>query len=182
MADAVYGMAFGAMETVIRALLPGPDEDPVKRMLMDCQASLADGWHRLSEYKTELLGKDKKECFAALSDAKEHLDEAWQRWKDAKQEAWENRRAQGRERHDAFLARVRANIDKNEDRLDRLRSVLDHKESHLSELEEKRDSARTDHFRSVVEGWIDEEEQAIDDIRQKIAEIERWIDEDRSKL
>ena len=43
-------------------------------------------------------------------------------------------------------------------------------------------SAWSDGYRERVEGWIDEEEHAIDDIEAQIRQVEDWLEEDRSKL
>jgi hypothetical protein len=42
--------------------------------------------------------------------------------------------------------------------------------------------ARGDDFRSVVSGWISEEEAGIGDVKEKLRRVEDWIYEDREKL
>ena len=129
-----------------------------------------------------MFGRDKKEAFEALTTAQQKLNAAWDQWKKNQSDAWEGRREQARERRETFERRVEGNIDKLRDRLGRLESVLAHERSHLRDLEDKRSDARSDEFRSVVSGWIDEEESAIEDIRSKIREVEGWIEEEQSKL
>jgi len=167
---------------VVNALLPGPEIDETKEMLLHCSEKLREGWDLLSEHKVEMLGRHKKEAFDALSDAQTKLNAAWERWREAKDRAWEAFREQKREKREAFEDRVRANIEKLQERLDKLSGVLHHKESHLDELRDKQASAWSDDFRDRVEGWIDEEESAIQDIRAKIDQIEEWLEEERSKL
>lgn len=184
--ESIYALTFGLVENVIRgavnALLPGPETDETKVMLLRCSEKLREGWDLLSEYKTEMLGRHKKEAFDALTDAQTKLDVAWGRWKEAKERTWEAHREQKREKRETFEHRVHANIEKLEERMERLSGVLRHKESHLDDLQEKRSSARSDEFRDRVDGWIEEEVDAIRDIRSKIEEIEGWIEEERSKL
>lgn len=136
-----------------------------------------------------MLGRDKHEVFQKLQEVQDALNSAWAAWKESNQrlyeskhEAYETRKQAALERRAAFEDRVNANIGKLEDRLERLSSVLRHKEGHLDELRDKRDSAWNDDFRDRVEGWIDEEENSINDIRRKIDQIESWIDEEKDKL
>lgn len=159
----------------IDAVIPGPEIDEARETLDYCSKKLQEGWHLLSLHKQEMLGRDKKDAFEALKQSQELLDDAWGRWKSARQETWESRR-------EAWEVRVQRNIENLKERLDRLYGVLAHKEGHLEELQEKRDSARSDDFRELVEGWIDEEEENIRDIRKKIDNIETWLEEERSKI
>lgn len=191
--ESIYAITFGLLEGVIRgavnALLPGPEVDETKIMLMRCSEKLKDGWDFLSEHKTEMIGRHKKEAFEALTDAQTKLNAAWERWKgaqqrawEAKQRAWEAHRGEKREKRDTFERRVESNIEKLGERMERLASVLRHKVSHLDELQEKRCSARSDEFRDRVDSWIEEEENAIREIRSKIEDIEKWKEEERAKL
>lgn len=184
--EAIWAVTFGPVETGIKAvvntLLPGPEIDETKEMLLRCSQKLREGWNLLSGHKVEMLGRDKKEAFDALSAAQIELDAAWERWRDTKDKAWEAYHERRREKREAFEDRVHANIQKLEERLDKLNGVLQHKESHLDDLRDKQASAWSDEFRDRVEGWIDEEESAIADIRAKIHQIEEWLEEERSKL
>ncbi len=172
-------------KAALNAVLPGPEIDETLHSLQYCSRKMKEGWELLSDYKDEMTGKDKKEAFEGLKSAQDSLNDAWERWKElkakiheARQQAWEAKK----ERHEQWAERQRANIEKLEDRLERLCAVLSHKESHLEELYDKRDSARSDDFRSRVEEWIDNEQDAISDIRSKIRQVEDWLDEARSKL
>lgn len=151
-------------------------------MLLYCSEKLREGWNLLSEHKVEMLGRHKKEAFDTLSDAQTKLDAAWERWREAKGRAWQAYREQKGGKREAFEDRVGANIEKLEERRNQLNGVLHHKESHLHDLRDKRASAWSDEFRDRVEGWIDGEESAIQDIRAKIDQIEEWLREERSKL
>lgn len=184
--EGVYAVTFGIVETAVKgvvdALLPGPQIDETREMLLHCSERLREGWALLSEHKVEMLGRHKKQAFDALSNAQSKLNEAWERWRDAKDRAWAAYHEHKREKREAFEDRVRANIEKLQQRLDRLSDVLSHKESHLDDLRDKLASAWSDEFKDRVEGWIDEEENAIHDIRGKIDQIEGWMEEERSKL
>ena len=41
---------------------------------------------------------------------------------------------------------------------------------------------RGDDFRSVVSGWVSEEEAGTGDVKGKLGKVEDWIYEDREKL
>lgn len=182
---AVLLMPLHIVSAAINAVLPGPPIDETKETLKACSQALAEGWQLLSEHKDDMLGRDKQVCFEALNAAKETLQYAWDRWKDAQQEAYEAR-CRNREEREAkrsgWRERVESNIDDLKQHLERLIGALAHKESHLDELRDKRDSAWSDSFRERVEGWIDEEESNISELREKIARVETWLDEAREKL
>lgn len=180
--EGIYNMIAGPIASVVNAILPGGEIDETLRSLQYCSRRLKEGWQLLSDYKEEMLGKDKKEAFDALNDAKERLDDAWERWKSAKQSAKEARQQQRQANREAFESRVGDRIDKLKERLDRLYSALSHREANLDKLRDMRDSARSDEHRYRVEGWIDEEEDKIAGIRSKIRDVESWLDEERSRL
>jgi hypothetical protein len=163
--------------------------DERKEELKGCSAKLREAWTLFGERKDQLLPRDKQQAFLVLRDVQNILDEYWREWKrshqrlhESKREAYETRREEAAARRAAFEERVNANLARLQGRLDRLRGVIEHKEQHLEELREKRDSAWNDDFRERVEGWIEEEERAIDDIRGKIDDIESWIQQEEEKL
>lgn len=136
---------------------------------------LKKAWNLFNDNKDDMLGKDKHEVFQTLREIQEQLDAAWDEWKKLKGHYHEKQQS-------SFRERVHASIDKLESRLDNLYSILSKRESHLSELEGKRDTAWNDDFRDRVEGWIDEEESRISDVRDQIRQVEGWLDEQRAKL
>ncbi len=173
---------FQLVGRMINAVLPGPPVDETRQMLEYCSRKLKDGWRLLSEHKEEMLGRDKKEAFEALRQAQDRLNDAWERWKGARTEAQEAAREAHRARHEAWQDRVRGNVEKLEQRLDRLYDAVSRREAHRDHLLEQRDSAWSEGFRERVEGWIEEEEERIRDIRAKIAQVEDWLREERTKL
>ena len=171
----------------ISAILGPFDERKIE--LQQCNEAMREGWAHLSNNKTSMLGKHKQEAFKALKRASESLAAEWDRWKGdrreaierfhaEKQAAWEERQA----KREAWEMRIRDNISKLEDRLDRLESALDHRQSNLSKLEDMRDSAWSDDFRERVDGWISDEEERINDIERKIGRIKGWISDAEGKL
>lgn len=178
-------MVVGPIEAIVDALTLGllrTEIDERKQELLHCSKQMQTAWELFSRYKDEILGKDKHEAFTTLREVQGQLDAAWESWKRAQAEFHERNHRAYEERKEGFRARVRENIQKLDDRLEKLYGVLQHKENHLSELRDKRDTAWNDDFRERVEGWIDEEERAVDDIQRKIDEIEGWREEERGKL
>lgn len=146
---------------------------------------MKEGWELLSRYKDKMTRKDKEEAFQALKSTQVSLNNAWERWKElksktheARQQAWKAKK----EMNEKSVKHQRINIENLENRLERLFAVLSHKESHLEELYDKRDTARSDDYRSMVEEWIDKEKDAMSGIKSKIRRVEEWIEEARSKL
>jgi hypothetical protein len=146
-----------------------------REMLQFWSNRIGEAWRLLKEYKNEMLSQDKQEAFNRLNEIKAECDEAWRELKEAQQQSYETKQQAWRER-------AEGNVRKLEDRHTKLYSILNHKESHLSDLEEKRDSARSDDYRARVEGWIEEEEGRIRDIRAQIEQVEGWLEDARSRL
>lgn len=161
----------------------------VKKELQACNEQLQKAWSTFNDYKDSMIGSDKAEAFATLSQAKIKLDEAWAEWKgasqrmfQAKQEAWEQRQREREAKRQEFVERVEANIAKLEEKLDKARNALSHQESHLEELKEKLDNAWSDSFRDRCSTWIDECEEKIRDITESIERMEGWVEEEKAKL
>lgn len=165
----------------IIAMLPG-DYDEKHEELKACSKSLKEGWQLISTYKNEMTGRDKKEVFDALKDAQESLNAAWEKWKEGKAQARAARADYFRSKRESFQDKIRERIETHKERLEKLYSVLSKCETHLDNLRDQRNSAWSDSFRDRVEGWIDEEENRISSIKEKIDRIEGWLDEDRRKL
>ena len=188
----------GGLSIAISALansIFGPIDER-KGELISCSKSLKEGWAYLTKNKGQMIRGDKDEAFQALTRASESLSVEWEDWKKARdiavekyraeqQAAWEQRQKERNERlaqKEAWEERMRENRSKLEDRLEHLGGVLEHKKRHLWELEMKRDSAWSDSYRDRVEGWIDEENDRIEDIKNTLDQINEWISEIDAKL
>ncbi len=168
-------LTLGISEMISNFVQAGEELDEKKEQLQYWSEKVREAWELFKDHKEELLGRDKQEIFNKLREMQEELDQAWEEWKSSKQQYHDAKR-------EAWEERVRENIEKLETRLEKLNEVLAHKEEHLTELEQKRDDAWNDDFRERVEGWIEEEERAIEEIKEKIDQIERWLEEERDKL
>ena len=191
MDDVIITLATGGLSVLVRegiSAILGPFDER-KSELRHCSQQMKEGWAYLSRNKGSMLGKHKQRAFEALKEASESLDAEWKSWKEARQDAFERfhteRQAAQEERQakrEAWEERIRANISKLEDRLDRLEDALGRRRGNLSKLEDMRDSAWSDDFRDRVDGWINEEEDRIEDIEQEIGKIKGWISDSESKL
>ena len=189
--DAILAICTGGLTILIKAGLEailGPFDER-KLVLQKCSEALKEGWAYLSRHKGEMLGKHKKEAFDALSRASELLGQAWDIWRTGKKQAIEHYRRLKQEarearqaKREAWEIRMRENISKLEDRLERLKRALDRRRSNLARLEAMRDSARSDSYRKRIDDWIEEERSRIAEIEGKIEQVEAWISEARDKL
>ena len=180
LADFILTLATGGAYLLLDALM-GPF-DKEKEQLKACDRQLQKSWDMLGEYKEHMLGKDKGLAFEALNETKELLDQRWERYKAERQKAYEKYQREKAGKRRAWEEKVKANIRKLEERRDKLNAVLARKERHLDELHDKLRDARGDDFRSVVSGWISEEEAGIGDVKEKLRKVEDWIYEDKEKL
>jgi len=190
-ADVILAIATGGLSVLIKTgieAILGPFDER-KLELQKCSEALKEGWSYLSQNKGEMLGKHKKEAFDVLSRASDALGRAWDVWKTGREQALEHYRSQKRAawearqaKREAWESRMRENLSKLEDRLDRLESALDRRRKNLSKLEDMRDSARSDSFTERVEGWIADEHDRIAEIERKIDQVKGWISETEAKL
>ncbi len=189
-----YGRPPNSLESLIADLIIAPFEliaeavvdiatlgllqgkiDHEKEALKAYSSNLHKAWDQFKEHKDEMLGKDKHEVFQTLRQIQDELDAAWGAWKKLNDQYYQAKQGVHR-------GRIEASIEKLESRLENLYSILSKKEAHLSELEDKRDSAWNDDFRDRVQGWIDEEENRISDVKEQITQVEGWLSEQRGKL
>ncbi len=125
----------------------------------------------LSKYKGEMFGEHKQECFQAIQDMRA-VHDAW----------WEMLKGHRSQRQEDFQQRVRANLEKNYERLRKATDALRRVRAHADELRDQISSAWNDDFRDRATGWLSEAEDKIADIESSVQEIEGWIHEDEQKL
>jgi len=178
--DVIVAVFTGGLSSVISDIMGQFDEH--KSDLLTCSKNLKEGWNLFSQSKSDLLSKDKREAYNALSQAQERLDLAWSAYKEERQIAFEKHQRIKMQRNEQRIDKIESNIENLKQRKERLLEVLDHKESHLSELRDKYYEAKSDGYRDRVSEWIDEEERNIRELEEKINNIDNWIDEQRAKL
>jgi len=144
-----------------------PDVEEMKRL----GRVLKDAGQLLSKHKQEMLGEHKQECFERIKEVKHVHDLYWE----------EFTRHRSRKQED-FHQRVRANIDRNRERLRKAVDALRRAKSHADTLRDDIASAWSDDFRDRAYGWLSEEEDRMRDIEESINEIQNWIQEDEDKL
>ena len=162
----ILKLVFNAEVTTLFGFDP-PDVEAMKAY----GAKLNEAARYLSDYKTEMLGADKAECFARITEVREQHD-LW--WADLKQHK--------QRRHQDWEERTRQNIASNYERLRKAQGALQSVESHADDLRAKISSAWNDDFAARASEWLSEAEDKIRDITEHIAKIEQWIAEDEEKL
>jgi hypothetical protein len=182
--------------SIVNSILPGPEIDETKQMLEHCSEQLREGWTIFKNSKNEMLGRDKNEAFQSLKSAEELINQAWERWREIKQEAYQARQAQReakraeRERRDEEYQRKQDEWrNRMQEKIERLEEVVQHKEAFIDRLESQIDDlrdksydARSDSFRDKVDSWIEEKETIISETKDQIRDIESKISEIRNKL
>ena len=100
------------------------------------------------------------------------------------QDAWwaELKKNRDQKKED-FRERVKRNIDKNRERLRVQIGALERHETALDNLQEKIDASSGGRWVDDATGiWKPELERTIENIKETIREIEKWIEEDEAKL
>ena len=136
-----------------------------------------------------MFRNDKDEAFNSLKRAQDQLNAAWDQWKEGKAELFRKRNDERERKQEEYErkkreweSRTRDNIASLEERRTKLELVLERRKDRRSDLDDKKYNARSDSFRSVVEGWIDENEDAIREIERKLSNVNDWIDEAYKRL
>lgn len=133
---------------------------------------------QLSREKHKMTREHKQECFEYLQEVRASHDIFWERYREHR----ERQREAAAERQADFRRRVRERISSHYVRLRNARNALDRQISHMSELRDKLDSARSPEFALRVASWMKEASNKIDDIREHISRVESWIREEEAKL
>jgi hypothetical protein len=180
MGDLIVSMATGGLSSALSALL-GPFDER-KDELMNCSDHLKQGWALLNDNKENMVGQDKKEAYQALYQAQEQLNQAWADYKRDRQHAYDDFQAERQRKHDEWVERLQANTDNLEDRKQTLFEKIARREEIIDNLQEKLDNAYSDDYRDNISGWIDEEEEKLSNLRNKLEDVENWIEENRNKL
>jgi uncharacterized membrane protein len=125
----------------------------------------------LSDYKLEMIGEHKQECFGEIQERQREHD-AW----------WEGLRKHKSQKHEEFQARVRSNIEKNKEMLDKATAALESHRRAADNLRDKISDSHSDGWISKAEGWLSDLEDKINDIEESIIRIQNWIKEGEDKL
>ena len=125
----------------------------------------------LSEYKREMYGEHKQECFIRIQEIR-HIHDLW----------WDEFKQKRSRRIEDFQQRVRANLESNYERHRKATDALRRVRNHADDLRSQIDSAWSDDFRDRAYVWLSETEDKIRDIEESIQRIEEWIREDEEKL
>lgn len=176
---ATGGMSL-AIQVGVDALLG--KSDPEHQRLKERSSAMKAAWAYLSEHKAEMIVAHKNSAFALLQEIKESLDDDWQHWKDAKQQARGALDAQRQAKQEAWQISQRSFILRLEEALDKLEAARERRQEHLEALIDRYRSARSDEYRNKVESWIDEERGRISDIEAKISDVRGKLSDARLRL
>ncbi len=133
---------------------------------------------KLSDNKQDMLYEHKQECFLAIKETREFLDEQWTILKTNRV----NEREEKQSRHNEWRDRILTNANTNREKLEKANEDLIRMENHLSDLQEKLTDVRPGNYYDRVYGWISESEEQIVSKREWIAKLEQWIEEGEEKL
>lgn len=178
--DVALGGTLTGFKLMLKDLMEPFDEQ--KYELQEANKRLKEGWDLFNECKDQMYGESKSRAFNALRETQEILNDAWEKHNTERQKAYDEYRSKQDQKRDNWLRKMESNINNLEERREKLESVLQHKESHLSDLRDKLYDANSDSYRSRVEGWISEEESNIEDIREKLSNIRIWIEEAHEQI
>ena len=131
---------------------PGATDLARRREVMDARyAYLNDAWNTFKGHKDELTPADQGQILATLKHAQGALRSEWDRYKQEREAAAEQRQRQREARLDDRRRRIEANIDKNLGRVARRYQALEVKAKAQSYFQGLRSTARTDEFRAAMD-------------------------------
>jgi hypothetical protein len=133
---------------------------------------LRDAGQELSDHKTEMTFQHKQELFQMIQEVRKDQD-AW--WVDLKKNI--------EQKQNNFRERIKTNLEKNRERLNIQIAALERHETALNILQEKIDaSSGGDWLDRALSEYMPDLEKRIENIKESIREIEKWIEEDEAKL
>ena len=146
--------------------------------------------------KHEMTREDKVEVYNRFVEIRSNHDQYWSQYKESsqadyeqrkkeKQKAWEEKQAAWEEKQEKsrrIRARIENNLSNNKEKLDKALDALDRFRDNRRNLRDKISESYSDDWRSKAEGWLDEMDDKISDIESSIDRIRDWISEDQSKL
>jgi hypothetical protein len=144
-----------------------PDIEEMKRL----SRVLKGAREKLSRYKNEMIAEHKRECYEDIQEVQRQHD-AW----------WEDLKGHRAQKHQEYLDRVRANLDKNREKLIKATSALESCKYSADDLRGKINDSYNDDWETKARGWLAELEEKIEDIEGSIERLEGWIAEDEEKL
>ncbi|MDH4185066.1 MAG: hypothetical protein OEV92_12640 [Nitrospinota bacterium] len=148
-------------------IIAHPDVNEMK----DLSHILHEAGQMLSERKGEMLPEHKQESFAAIQEMKKGHDAWWESLKDA-----QHQRRQERE------SKIRENLAKNYERHRKATDALSRYQSAAEDLRSQIATAYSEDWASKAEGRLSKLEDKIADIERSIEQFEEWIREDEGKL
>jgi len=126
----------------------------------------------LSNHKTEMTFQHKQELFQLIQEVRQ-IQDAW----------WDDYKKHRDQKQSDFRERVKKNIEKNQERLRLQIAALERHETARDNLQEKIDASSGGDWLDRATGeYMPEIERKIDDIKESIERIEKWIEEDEAKL
>jgi hypothetical protein len=145
-----------------------PDIEEMKAL----SNKLREAGQELSNHKDEITFQHKQELFQLIQEVRK-IQDTW----------WDDLKKQRDQKQKDFRERIKANLEKNKERLRRQCDALERHETALNNLQEKIDNASEGNWldRALSE-YKPDLETKIDDIKESIKRIEGWIEEDEAKL
>jgi len=144
----------------------------------DKQRALAEAGKRLSENKHLMLKEHKQECFDRFLEIRQTHERFWAYYNERKERRLEERRG----RREEFEQRVRANIEKNQEKLEKAESFRDQQQARVNELQEKVDGDNSARWQAIFEQRLAEAEEKVRSAENQIGRVRQWIRDDEDKV
>jgi hypothetical protein len=145
-----------------------PDVDEMKRL----SAELREAGQELSNHKTEMTFQHKQELFQLIQEIRQ-VQDAW----------WASLKEHRSQKQEDYRDRVKANKEKNIDRLRLQIEALERHETARDNLQDKMNDSSGGNWLDRAESeYMPDLEAKIDDIKESIKRLEKWIEDDEDKL
>jgi chromosome segregation ATPase len=146
--------------------------------------------------KHEMTREDKSEVYQRFVDIRSNHDHFWSKYKESsqadyerrkkeKQKVWEEKQNAWEEKQEKsrrIKTRIEDNLSNNKEKLDKAIDALERVRDNRSNLRDKISDSYNDDWKSKAEGWLDEMDDKISDIESSIDRIRDWVSEDQEKL
>lgn len=142
--------------------------------------AIMDMQKRLRDFKMSREQND--EIKKTLNDLWEHANGRIKEVKDSKKEEFKAKREEFQKKRQEWLTKTKSAFDRFSNLVAKNKEVIEKASEQVAQLIDERDTARSEAYKARIQGWIDEKETKINDIKKTNDELQVKIDNMKKEL
>ncbi len=146
----------------------------------DATKAIMDLQKRLRDFK--MSHDQNEEIKKSLNELWEHANGRIKEVKDSKKEEFKIKREEFQKKKQEWLNKTKSAFERFSNLVAKNKEVIEKASEQITQLIDERDTARSDAYKSRIQGWIDEKETKVKDIQKTNDELQVKIDNMRKEL